>query len=478
MHISGSPEHHRIDTSGTPGSRVVVVGGGLAGMAAAAALHGAGVHVTLIEARKTLGGRAGSFRDPITDEVLDNCQHVLLGCCTNLLDFYQRLGVAHLITFEKAIHFLDGTGKEFSLFGVGGLPAPLHLGLAFLRFGALTWAERIALTRAMLAMMRLGRAGRTELDSLPFGDWLAHYRQPASLIHKLYDPVLISALNEETRNVSSSYAIQVFVDSLLASSGGYPVGLPRCPLSELYARLPCTDVRNGTRVSGLDFSPDGSCRCVRLADGGLLEADAIVLAINHHTLPKWIPEEVARRDHRFAHLDRLESVPILGAHLWFDRPVLKTSHAALIEGPLQWLFRKDPRGTAVHGVISAARDWVDRSKEECLALFEKQVRTTLRGARDARLTRGVVVVEKRATFSVRPGLEQYRPEQAPPVGGLSNVYLAGDYTQTGWPATMEGAVRSGYLAAAAAIRNAQPQWRGEFLVPDLPLQWPARWIEK
>jgi zeta-carotene desaturase len=446
-------------------------------MAAAAALDHAGLRVTLVEARKTLGGRAGSFRDPVSDEELDNCQHVLLGCCTNLLDFYRRLGVAELIRFENSIHFLDGAGQSFRLFGVGALPAPLHLGPAFLGFAVLNWRERIALSRAMLAMMRLGRIGRLQLDEVPFGDWLEQFRQPASLIHKLYDPVLISALNENTRSASSSYAIQVFLDSLLANSAGYRVGLPACPLSRLYANLPCADVRTATRVSELSFTADGRCSGLRLSGDETIVPDAVVLAINHHTLSKLIPEEMATRDERFSHLDRLQSVPILGAHLWFDRPVLKTSHAALIEGPLQWIFRKDATGAAVHGVISAARDWVDRPKGESLALFERQVRDTLKEARNARLVRGVIVIEKRATFSVLPGLEAYRPPQAQPVGGLSNVYLAGDYTRTGWPATMEGAVRSGYLAAGAVMRSLRPGWAGEFLVADLPLQWPARWLE-
>jgi zeta-carotene desaturase len=444
-------------------------------MAAAAALHSVGANVTLLEARKTLGGRAGSFRDPATDEVLDNCQHVLLGCCTNLLDFYRRLDALHLIRFEKSIHFLDGAGRQFDLFGVPGLPAPLHLGPALLRFDALTWGERVAMSRAMLAMMRLGRDGRKRLEDVPFGRWLDEHHQPASLIHKLYDPVLISGLNENTRDVSAAYAIAVFFDSLLANSGGYAFGTPICPLSQLYDRLPCADVRTSTRVSGLEFDTGGRCRGVRLAGEQLIEADAVVLAVNHHTLPKWIPEEFARVDERFKYLDRLVSVPILGAHLWFDRPVLNIPHAALIDGPLQWLFRKDDAGQAVHGVISAARDWVDRPREECLAMFERQVCSTLPAAREARLLRGVIVVEKRATFSVLPGLERYRPAQAPPVDGLANLFLAGDFTRTGWPATMEGAVRSGYLAAEAVLNKLSPRESTKrFLVPDLELQWPAR----
>jgi zeta-carotene desaturase len=444
-------------------------------MAAAAALHSAGANVTLIEARKTLGGRAGSFRDPATDEVLDNCQHVLLGCCTNLLDFYRRLDALHLIRFEKSIHFLDGAGRQFDLFGVPGLPAPLHLGPALLRFHVLTWAERVALSRAMAAMMRLGREGRKRLDDVPFGQWLDEHRQPASLIHKLYDPVLVSGLNEKTRDVSTSYALAVFVDSLLANSAGYTFGTPICPLSQLYDRLPCADVRTSTRVAGLEFDSAGDCHGVRLAGDQLIEADAVVLAVNHHTLPKWIPQELASRDQRFRDLDRLVSVPILGAHLWFDRPVMSIPHAALIEGPLQWLFRKDDAGQAVHGVISAARDWVDRPREECLAMFERQICSTLPAAREARLVRGVIVVEKRATFSVLPGMERFRPAQAPPVDGLGNLFLAGDFTRTGWPATMEGAVRSGYLAAEAVLKSSPiPGSSGKFLVDDLELQWPAR----
>lgn len=475
--------------------RVVVIGGGLAGMAAAVALESAGVAVTLVEARASLGGRAGSFVDPRTGEDLDNCQHVLLGCCTNLQDFYRRIGAADLIRYDRTIRMADARGRTYALFGVRGLPAPLHLAPAMLRFSALSLAERATVGRAMSAMLRLGRAGRLKLADTPFGDWLDAHGQPASLDGRLYDPVLVGALNEQARRASAAYAIQVFQDSLLAHSAGYVVGVPACPLGTLYGKLLVKDVRLGTRVRGLKFEATvakcgaaGPARVsgVELSTGEVLPASAVVLAIGHHAARRSVPDDLAAADARFARLHELEDVPILGVHLWFDRPVLAHPHVALFDGPLQWLFRKDDGGRSLHGVISAARDWVGKPHDECLTLFERQVRATLPAARDAKLLRGVVVVEKRATFAPTPGVDAIRPAQAPPPGGIGNLYLAGDYTRTGWPATMEGAVRAGYMAAEAVSRQASKRGSGggtagtedralaQFVVPDLPVQWPAR----
>jgi zeta-carotene desaturase len=446
---------------------VIIIGGGLAGMAAAVALESAGVGVTLLESRRSLGGRAGSFEDPQTGEQLDNCQHVLLGCCTNLLDFYDRLGVKNLIRFERTIHFRDAEGR-YDLYGTNGFPAPTHLSASFMLFGVLTWGERIAYSRAMLAMLRMGHGGRAALENVSFGQWLDEHHQPASLIDKLYDPILVGALNEQVRAASAMYAIQVFQDAMLAHADGYRLGLPACPLSRLYEKLPCRDVRLGVRVGELCF--DGKrISGVKLADGEMIVANAVVLATNHHSVQRWVDPAM---DSRIGPLAKLEDVPILGVHLWFDRAVMRDSHAALLGGPLQWLFRKDNNGCVLHGVISAARDWVGRSKEESLKLFEEQVRATLPEAREAKLVRGVIVIEKRATFSPGPGVEQLRPSQAPN-DGVENLFLAGDYTRTGWPATMEGAVRSGYLAAEALAARVCGN-RSHFLVADLPAQWPAR----
>jgi squalene-associated FAD-dependent desaturase len=450
------------------GQSIVVVGGGLAGMAAAVALESQGQTVTLLESRKTLGGRAGSFEDPQTGEILDNCQHVLLGCCVNLIDFYQRIGAADRIHWESTIHFFDPQGREHRLWAMSGLPAPLHLALSGAMFGALTFSERLALSRAMLAMLRLGKNERARLADISFGQWLKDHHQPDTLIDKFYDLVLISALNENCRDASAAYAIQVFVEGMLLHESAYRMGTPACPLGKLYESLPCRDVRLATRITAIRF--DGR-RAVGVEIGNeYLPADAVIIAVNYPLLEKWIPPELAKTDVRFAGLAQLQSVPILGAHLWFDRPILTTPHAALIGGPLQWLFRKPQGdGSAVHGVISAARDWIGRDKDECLKLFTRQIRQTFTAARSAKLLRGSIVIEKRATFSPLPETDRLRPAQFPAASGIAGLFLAGDYTQTGWPATMEGAVRSGYLAAEAVIN--QP---GKFLRPDLIPQWPAK----
>jgi zeta-carotene desaturase len=463
--------------------KVLIVGGGLAGMAAAVGLAAHGLAVTLLESRHALGGRASSFEDQEQPgELLDNCQHVLLGCCTNLLDLYRRLGVGDKVAFHGTVHFLDDRGRRHDLWGLGaGVPAPLHLGPSMGFFSALSFSERTAVVRAMLAMLRLGRSGRERLESTAFGEWLDRHRQPAAVVKKFYDPVVVSALNEETRKASAKYAIQVFQEAMLANRRGYVVGLPACPLGDLYARLPAgIDVRLNARVDELLFESDstGATRAsgVKLRNGDVLHADAVVLATNHHAVQRWVaalPPDVLARDGRFAGLDKLESVPILGVHLWFDRPIMREASAALIEGPLQWLFRKDADGRQLHGVISAARDWPPVPKEEALRQFEAQIRHLFPAARDAALQRGVIVIEKRATFAPLPGTDHLRPAQAPPPNGLANLYLAGDYTKTDWPATMEGAVRSGYLAAQAVLsKTAAPT--PQLLIPDLPVQWPAR----
>lgn len=454
---------------------VVVIGGGLAGIAAATVLESCGVSVILIESRQDLGGRASSFHDAQSGELLDNCQHVLLGCCTNLIDLYRRLGVTDHIKWYRRVHYLDERGRHYSLWSVPGMPAPLHLGPSMALFSLLSISERLSVAHAMRAMMRLGRLGRAALANVSFGEWLARHHQSPSVIRKFYDPVVISALNEDTARVAALYAIEIFQEAMLRNRRGYMLGLPDCPLQTLYAKRPCRDVRLGKRVTEI-VCHEKTISTLRLSNGERIAVSAVVLATNHHATTKLISPEWRRADSRFAAIDRLDSVPILGAHLWFDQPVMNIPHAALIAGPLQWLFRKDAQGSAVHGVISAARQWISTPHDHCATLFEHQLRALFHKPQ-AKLVRHRIVIEKRATFSPLPGVDRIRPPQAPDPGCIENLFLAGDYTRTGWPATMEGAVRSGYLAAGALLK-AMPQTAGfpSPLANDLNMEFTARWL--
>jgi zeta-carotene desaturase len=452
-----------------PGSNsVLVIGAGLAGMSAAVALHAAGYEVTLVEASRRLGGRAASHSDPRGGGEFDACQHVLLGCCTNLLDFYERVGVSHLIRFEPAVRFMGPDGRVYDLGATQGIPAPYHLTAALLRFHLLTLSERAALARAVLAMLRIPREQRNELDDLPFSDFLARHRQPESLLHKLYIPILLGSLNEDPRHASARYAIQVFQDALLAHADGAPLGVSRVPLSQLYQTLPIPKdhILLNTRIASTEFR-GSRISALLTTTGQRLTAGHYLFATNFPNTLKLLSPAALQLDPRLPPLSQIRSVPILGAHLTFDRPILPHSHVALVEGSLQWLFRdeRDPR--ILHGVISAAREYDPLPpREQVLQSFLAQIHHHLPQSRGAKLLDAHIVTEKRATFAALPGVDRLRPAQAPPSAGIANLYLAGDYTRTGWPATMEGAVRSGYLAAEGISGK-------RFLVEDLKTQWPS-----
>lgn len=455
----------------------LVLGGGLAGIAAAVRLAQAGRAVTLVETRKRLGGRATSFVDPTTKEVLDNCQHVLLGCCTNLIDLYARLGVADAIDWHRRLYFAatgrDGAARIDEL-EADDLPAPAHMTRALLGFRNLTLAEKIAISRGMLAMMRLGKPGREALHHVTFARWLEEQGQPAGAVEKFWAVVVISAINELPERMAAAYAIQVFQEAFLANAGAYVMGLSSVPLVELYDAAETViaasggggssggRVMLGRSVERLVF--DGRCVTAAELDGGeRIEADDFISALPFDRLAKICPPEMLEADERLRTTGRFTVSPIIGIHLWLERgdgrPVMDLPHVILMESPLQWIFNKgtdEPpsRAQHLHGVISAAHDLVDAPAEEIAAMAVAEVRKLFPAAREARVVHSRVVKEKRATFSATPGLEAFRPRAA---GAIPNLFLAGDWVKTGWPATMEGAARSGYLAAAAAMGEREPE---------------------
>ena len=455
--------------SWTEAPKVAVVGGGLAGLAAGCALAASGFRVTLFERRPYLGGRASSYQHPGTGEVIDNCQHVLLGCCTNLIAFYQRTGVADSIRWFDRLTFLEPGGRASEI-AASSLPAPLHTTPAFLRAECLSLPDKLAIARAMMALAPMTPRDNGE----PFLTWLHRHSQTERAIERFWKPVLVSALNEDVDRVSVPYAAQVMRESFLKSAGAGRMGVPTVPLTELYnaagdyIRERKGNVQYRTSVDSFRAEPSH----VNIAMAGREESfDYAVLALPFDMLARILPESSASEPLRTA-LARFETSPITGIHLWFDREISDLEHAVLLDRTIQWMFHKSKlqkresngHGSYVELVVSASKTLVDKSRQEIVDLALAELREFFPAARDASLLKSTVIKEVHATYSPRPGIEVDRPR---PETAWPRVFLAGDWTATGWPATMEGAVRSGYLAAQSLARVAGRR-EATFLVPDLP----------
>jgi squalene-associated FAD-dependent desaturase len=423
---------------------VIIVGGGLAGLSAAAALGEAGFDVDLYEARGFLGGRATSFPVSPADEaseVIDNCQHVLLRCCVNLLDFYQRLGVAGLVRFSSDFHFIEPGGRV-SLLKRGWLPAPLHFAGSFLQLGFLSAADKFAIARGLLAI-RSERNSRKDLDRISMLDWLREKHQTPRAIERFWRQVLVSAINEELDRMAAAHGFQVFWLGFLAQPDSYEMGVPAVPLSELYgadAWRGLNRVQIHLRCPVEKIEASGS---VTLAGGVAREGDFVIICLPPERLTGIAPD-------LGINTAWVEYSPITGIHLWFDRPITVLPHATLLDRTLQWMFNKS-EGRYVQLVVSASRSLTNMPKADVIALALRELQEFFPAARQAKLERSHVIKEMRATFSARPGAEELRPG---PVTRAKNIFLAGDWTRSGWPATMEGAVRSGYIAAEAVAAAA------------------------
>lgn len=420
---------------------VIIAGGGLAGLAAAAALGDAGFDVRLFEARGFLGGRATSF--PLTpgeDELIDNCQHILLRCCVNLLDFYQRLGVADHVRFFREFYFLEPGGR---------MSVMRRDPLSFARMRCLSWADKWAVGRGLLAIRR-ERKRRSDLDNISMLDWLREKRQTPGAIENFWRQVLVSAVNEELDRMAARHGFQVFWLGFLATADGYEMGVPAAPLRELYdaeALRRKAGVRLEFRTPVERISPEGL-----RAGGSLHSADYYISALPFERLAAVAPELGIEAD-------RFEHSPITGIHIWYDRPVTNLPHATLLGRTLQWMFNKS-EGKYLQFVVSASRSLVSMPRQDVIAMAVEEAREFFEQARSAVVVRSQVIKEIRATFSAKPGTELLRP---PARTAYPNLFLAGDWTDCGWPATMEGAVRSGYLAAEAVCRKAGREQR--FLIP-------------
>jgi squalene-associated FAD-dependent desaturase len=498
-------------------SRVAVVGGGLAGLAAGCALADTSFQVTLFERRPYLGGRASSYEHPGTGEVVDNCQHVLLGCCTNLVEFYKRLGVESKIRWYDRLTFLEPGGRA-STIAPSALPAPFHTAPSFLGAACLSLRDKLSISTAMATLAPAIPPDTGE----SFMTWLRHHRQTERAIERFWKTILISALNEDLDRMSVPCAAQVIRESFLKSAAAGRMGIPTVPLTELYsaagdyirARGGETCLRSGVEC----FRADPAGARVYLA-GKEVSFDFVVFAVPFDVLLRMLPQ-VREAEPLRGKLLHFETSPITGIHLWFDRQITDLDHAVLLDRTIQWMFHKSkllgragsssdsrrdmnatvenvggpvrtseglvekregpdfsraasdpaqrgalaPGGSYVELVVSSSKTLVEKSKSEITELALNELREFFPAARDAQLLKSTVIKEVNATYSPRPGIDGFRPNSETV---WPRVFLAGDWTATGWPATMEGAVRSGYIAAELVARAAGLR-DTEFLVSDLP----------
>jgi squalene-associated FAD-dependent desaturase len=448
-----------------------VIGAGVAGLAAAVALAEDGASVVLIERRAFAGGRAYSYPHPTLGEKIDS-QHVIVGCCTNFIDLVRRAGAEETIRWYDELTFLEpraGGLPVRSRLRPGGLPAPFHQTISFLRAPMLGLRDKAGIAAGLARFLR----GYPATDEESFAAWLKRTGQTDRAIRHFWEPVIVGALNDSFANCSTKYAGKVFHESFLRSPGAGRLGIPAAPLSEFftpiaeYARGLGVDVRFGCGVDGVARAEGGGWRVSCGAD--FIEADTVIVATNLAQTAQILGTAGSVEPSLAAALEveRFKSAPITTIHLWYDREITDLDHAVLLDTRIQWVFNKSRirrweagRGSYLELVISASFAEIERSREQILGAALGELELFFPQVREAKVLKSAVLKEARATFSVTPGLDVHRPAQTTV---YPNLFIAGDWTATEWPSTMEGAIRSGRLAAGAVTGE-----RGRFLAAELP----------
>jgi squalene-associated FAD-dependent desaturase len=472
---------------------VAVIGGGVAGLAAAVAAVERGFHVELFEQAPAPGGRAGAYQDTKVKQLVDLSPHVAMGCCTNLLDLFRRTELIDEFERFTTLYFIGPDGTRCDFTPSRWLPAPLHLMPALGKLRYFSGRQRRAIARAMIALAR-SRDDDTA-NGPTMAEWLDRLRQPEECVHYFWALVLESALGDSLEHVSVTAARQVFVDGFLAARSSCELFLPRVPLGEIWQRIGAWLAHRGvklhmrSRIERLEIECDGAGAAddsgetpkpqigVVLAGGLCRMFNHTIAAVSWKQLGGLLEPALLARIPRAAAGADLQSSPITAAHLWFDRPIMDLPHAAIVGRLSQWVFNNNLPGPGEASlfhytvVISASHALAGRDAKEVLNEVLGELSAIWPTAVEAQLVHHRLLTQPGAVFSVRPGTDAMRPAQQTSIDGL---YLAGDWTATGWPATMEGAVRSGYLAIESLLAKLSRTER--VLVSDLKKSWLARWI--
>lgn len=438
--------------------RVAIIGGGLAGMAAAWRLARRGAEVTVLERKSVSGGRAGSAADPATGEPVDTGHHMMMGCYTHTLAWFREMGTIPLVGFQQrlAVAYADENGGRFS-FRAGRLPAPFHLLAGLWALSGMSLAERVRALRLVPASF-----GGHALDAITVSEWMNALLLPEPVRRLVIRPLALAGLNESPETASALPLVRIL--RRLARHGGRWSGLAwaRAGLAELYLEPVRREVeraggsvRTGAWATGLEVA-GGRAAGVRLATGAPVEADEVVAAVPPWDLVTLLAEAPGCED-LAGNAARLSPSPILTVHLWFDRPVLDTPVLGLLGGVFDWAFDRTaltgPAGRGIQQVClvrSGARELLKKSPDGLVALARADLAKRFVGADGATVVHHRLVWETRGTVSLVPGTEALRPGPATPLPGF---FLAGDWTATGLPATIEGAVVSGERAAKECMRS-------------------------
>jgi squalene-associated FAD-dependent desaturase len=447
---------------------ILVIGGGFAGLAAAVALSEAGRRVRLLEQSQHLGGRARSFRDPVTGSVVDNGQHILMGCYHQTLHFLKTIGTLDHIRFQPrmSVRFLK-RGARPSELRLANLPAPWHLMGGVLSSDAFSWREKLQilkLGRALAAGLqkRGAMAEARSSGEMTVESWLSSLGQSERVRRNFWNLLCIAAMNEDPKIASATIFARVLARALFQSPADSRIGIPATGLSDCYTEAAANYIRQrggrvelGKRVAVV-IARREEVEGVGLADGTEIQARTIVSAIPWFRLAQCLPPELASRPF-FSGAWRLKPAPIISVCVWFDRSVTSFDFAGLRGTTFQWLFNKskiwgNPESSAfaLSLVLSGAHNHISRSSEDLTAAALRELNEVMPEVRDAKLARSWVIKEPFATFSPVVGVGALRPPCQTPLRGF---YLAGDWTSTGLPATIEGAVESGYTAAETILER-------------------------
>jgi squalene-associated FAD-dependent desaturase len=442
---------------------VIIIGGGFAGLSAGVALAEKGFRVAVLESKPALGGRAYSFADSESGDLVDNGQHVLMGCYTEALDFLARIGAAGDLVFHQdlEIEMLDRGGAGATL-RTARLPGPFHMSTGLLQYRHLTIGQRFRVLTGGLKLLAMQRRDLSMLQKMTVAQLMDALGQGDRAREAFWYPLSIATLNDEPEVSSAALLAEVLKRGFFSKRSDSAFVYSRVGLSELYCTRAAAyierrggSVTTHSVVDSIEIE-NGNAARVKLRDGSRLGAANIICAVPSRQVARLLPSAL-RGDRVFAPIAELQSSPIICVHAWFDRDITDAAFVGFIGTTTQWLFNKR-RIFELHGerhpgylsfVISGARKLVDRSNEELLEIVRNDLTAMIPSSSQAKLVRALVLKEKHATMAPSPDTFRLRPTTRTPI---ANLFLAGDWVQTGLPATIESAVISG-RAAAITIAN-------------------------